>query len=79
MQAKLTAVARNAAGADIAGAGPFSFTSRNPSIVTVDESGLLSTIHTGSTYVVATLLSGNRTLVDSLGVDVGLLLQVPTR
>jgi hypothetical protein len=68
---KLTAVAKNAAGGVIAGAGPFSFTSRKPSIVTVDTAGVITSVGLGSTYVVVTLPSGAQTLMDSDAVAVG--------
>jgi hypothetical protein len=70
---KLTAVAKNAAGAVIAGAGPFSFTSRKVSIVTVDVAGVITSVGPGSTYVVVTLASGTHTLTDSVAVAVGVL------
>jgi hypothetical protein len=68
---KLTAMAKDAAGDVIAGAGPFSFTSRNSLIVTVDTAGVITSVGLGSTYVVMKLPSGARTLTDSVGVAVG--------
>jgi hypothetical protein len=74
-QIQLKVTAKNAAGEEITGVGPFSFTSRDPSIVTVDATGMLSAIHVGPTYVVVALVSGTRTLVDSLDVDVATAIQ----
>ena len=63
---KLTAVAKDPAGNVIAGAGPFSFTSRKTSIVTVDTAGVITGVGLGSTYVVVALPSGTRTLATKL-------------
>jgi hypothetical protein len=64
-------MAQDAAGDVIAGAGPFSFTSRNGLIVTVDTAGVITSVGLGSTYVVIKLPSGARTLTDSVDVAVG--------
>jgi hypothetical protein len=74
-QVKLTVAVKNAVGEEIVDVGPLAFTSRNSSIASVDAAGMLSAVHFGSTYVLVTLLSGTRTLVDSLDVDVGALVQ----
>lgn len=65
--AALTVTVRNAAGIAIANPGTLQFASRNATVVTVDATGLVTAKTDGASYVVASLITGNRTLSDSVG------------
>jgi hypothetical protein len=72
IQASLGVVVRDAAGnliPDITGR-QLAFTSRNPSVATVDSTGRVTAVRVGSTYVVATLPTATRMLADSVSVTV---------
>lgn len=75
----LTVVAKDATGATIAVPGPLKFTSRDPSIATVDTTGLVFGRAVGDTFVVATLQTSTRILADSVDVDVATLLSARVR
>ena len=68
--AALTVTVRTAAGAALSNPGVFLFTSRNTTVVTVDQTGVVTAKSDGASYVVASLTTGNRTLSDSVGVVV---------
>jgi len=66
----LLVVVKNSSGAVIETPGTISFASRNSSIATVDGGGKVTALHAGVTYVVASLASGTRVLLDSVQIDV---------
>jgi len=68
--ATLTVTVRTAAGAPVAAPGALQFTSRNTTVVTVDQTGVVTAKSDGASYVVASLTTGNRTLSDSVGIVV---------
>lgn len=68
----LSVVVKNAAGVAISSADDrLTFASRNPSVASGDNTGLVSTVSLGSTYVVVALPLDGETLRDSIVVVVG--------
>jgi hypothetical protein len=65
--ALLTVTVRSAAGAVLPNPGVLQFASRNTSVVTVNETGVVTARSDGASYVVASLATGSRTLSDSVG------------
>lgn len=65
--AALTVTVRNAAGSALSNPGIFQFTSRNTTVVTVNETGVVTAKTDGASYVVASLATGGRSLSDSVG------------
>ena len=65
--AALTVTVRTAAGTAIANPGILQFASRNTTVVTVNETGVVTAKSDGASYVVASLATGTRTLSDSVG------------
>ena len=65
--AALTVTVRTASGAALPSPGVLQFTSRNTTVVTVNETGVVTAKSDGASYVVASLTTGNRTLSDSVG------------
>ena len=68
----LQAVALNASGEQITPNGPYVFTSRNPSVLTVDSSGIVTLVAGGVAFVVVALPVGGTNLTDSVFFSVGL-------
>jgi Bacterial Ig-like domain (group 2) len=68
--APLTVTVRTAAGIPLPNAGTLQFTSRNTTVVTIDQTGVVTAKSDGASYVVASLTTGNRTLSDSVGIVV---------
>jgi len=65
--AVLTVTVQTASGAVIQNPGALQFTSRNTTVVTVNETGVVTAKSDGASSVVASLTTGNRTLSDSVG------------
>ena len=68
----LQVVALNASGEQITPNGPYVFTSRNPSVLTVDSSGIVTLVAGGVAFVVVALPVGGTNLTDSVFFSVGL-------
>lgn len=74
-QTRLVVVARDVIGNLIVSPGNVTFASRNPSVASVDATGLVTAVAAGpQTYVVATLAAGHDVLADSVSVLVTMLL-----
>ena len=67
----LAVTVKNAAGETIAPGGPLRFASRDSTVVSVNQTGVISTVGLGTTYVVVALSTADGTLQDSVGVLVG--------
>jgi hypothetical protein len=65
-------VALNASGEQISPNGPYVFTSRNPSVLTVDGSGIVTLVAGGVAFVVVALPVGGTNLTDSVFFSVGM-------
>jgi hypothetical protein len=70
---------RNAAGAELAGAGLVWLAARDSSVVTVDPAGRVTARAMGTTWVVGTLRHGGRVLADSVQVAVTCTLELGVR
>jgi hypothetical protein len=72
VQFGLAVVVKNAAGVVISsGDDHLTFVSRNPAVASVNNTGLVSTVSLGSTYIVAALPLDGGTLQDSIVIVVG--------
>jgi hypothetical protein len=69
-QVSLIVRVKNSAGEFIQSPGIVSFVSRDSSVVAVDGEGKATALHPGVTYVVASLATGTRVLLDSTKVYV---------
>jgi len=65
--AALTVTVRTAAGTALPNPGILQYASRNTTVVTVNETGVVTAKSDGASYVVASLTTGTRTLSDSVG------------
>jgi hypothetical protein len=65
--AVLTVIVRTAAGTALSNPGILQYASRNTTVVTVNETGVVTAKADGASYVVASLATGTRTLSDSVG------------
>lgn len=74
-QVRLVVVARDVTGNLIISPRKVTFASRNPSVASVDSTGLVTAVAAGPpTYVVATLAAGHDVLADSVSVTVAMLI-----
>ncbi len=69
----LTVTVTNDDGRVVQDLGPRVFVSRDPSIVSIDSTGVASANHVGATLVVVTETSGGMTLSDSVEVRVAMV------
>lgn len=68
----LQVVARNSSGEQVSPSGRYAFTSRNPSVLTVDSTGMVTLVAGGVAFVVVALPVGATNLTDSVFFSVGL-------